>query len=545
MWSPRVPAAAPTPRQALLYDAAWWGLCMFFVLPPMLLGGLGGYGEIGPWPPIAAALGVGVALRLRRTVPIAALLTVVALGAWTVVETAGGNPSAAWPPALLCSIFVLSYLVGRLDAGQQPMLLQVAASIGIVLVMSPILDIALTDAVALTIFMVFVILFPWLIGRYRYQNAELTRSGWQRAEQLEREQRAVADQARLRERTRIAEDMHDSLGHELSLIALRAAALEVDRELPQRHQEAAGQLRRSAATATERLREIIGLLRDESEAVSVTPVDESIGDLVDRARSSGMDVAYTTDAEAPPLPHMADRAAHRVVQESLTNAAKHAPGRAVTIVVASDADFCTVTITNDLPDARQPRGIGGGRGLVGLAERVRLAGGKLHSGPRAGRYEVVARLPYDESEAVAVEPEPDTESVRQHVQVRIQARRRLLAAFALPAVMLAVLGVSSVAIYLIVEGNSILTAKQFDKLEKGQTTAEAAEILPAFQMFDPPTELGLTDLPEGTECEYYPSRDSIDFVDVYEVCFRDDVLISKYVITAEKRRYQRENSYGG
>lgn len=544
MWTPRVPFAQPTPWQCLLYDGSWWVAFMLFILPIMLLAD---DDATGMWPPIAVAFGFAVALRVRRTVPIVALLTVVALGAWAVVESAGPSPVAPWPPAVLMSIFVLSYLVGRLDSGKQPMLLQVAAAIGMVLVLSPVLHIALTDAVALTIFLVFAILFPWLIGRYRYQNAELISSGWQRAEQLEREQRAVADQARLRERTRIAEDMHDSLGHELSLIALRAAALEVDRELPSRHQQAAGELRRSAATATERLREIIGLLRDDTAAASVTPVDESIDDLVDRARESGMDVAYTPEPEAAPLPHMADRAAHRVVQEALTNAAKHAPGAAVTIVSHTLGDDCVITVANDLPQSGGPRGVSGGRGLVGLTERVRLAGGKLHSGPRLGRFEVTAVLPYTETEvaAAAAEPAIDTESVRQHVQVRTQARRRLLAAFALPAAMLAVLGVASVAIYLVVDTNSVLSAEDFDRLTTGQSRDTANEILPAFQAFDPPTEMGATGLPAGAECEYYSSRsDATGFVDVYEVCFDEDVLIAKQVITAAEREQFNENRYG-
>ncbi|MGH8876912.1 MAG: sensor histidine kinase, partial [Stackebrandtia sp.] len=415
----------------------------------------------------------------------------------------------------------------------------------LVLLLSPLFDIALKNAVTLTFFMVFVVVFPWLIGRYRYQNAELMTSGWQRAEQLEREQRAVADQARLRERTRIAEDMHDSLGHELSLIALRSAALEVDRELPERHQEAAGQLRRSAATATERLREIIGLLRDETEHASVTPVDEGIGDLVDRARASGMDVACTVDPEAPLLPRMADRAAYRVVQESLTNAAKHAPGRAVTILVAATDDHSTISVSNDLPDPEQTGGISGGRGLVGLTERVRLAGGTLHSGPRNGRFEVVARLPHSTADAVTEEPVADTESVRQHVHVRTQARRRLLVAFALPAVMLVMLGIGTITVYYVVETGSVMPSRDYARLHEGQSRDSANEILPSFQMMDPPADLGITELPGGTECEYYSARyDSGPYSDVYQVCFADEVLTAKTVITGEERRRQDEDRYG-
>ena len=76
--------------------------------------------------------------------------------------------------------------------------------------------------------MLLIILLPWLVGRYARQQYELVRAGWELAERLEREQDLTAERMRLLERSRIASDMHDSLGHELSLIALRAAALQVD-----------------------------------------------------------------------------------------------------------------------------------------------------------------------------------------------------------------------------------------------------------------------------------------------------------------------------
>src|SRR3954471_20518274 len=122
-------------------------------------------------------------------------------------------------------------------------------------------------------------------------------------------------EARLRERSRIAEDMRDSVGHELSLIALRAAALEVDDDLPERHRAAATELRQAAATATERLGEIIGVLRDGGSAAPTLPAHE----LVDRAAASGLEVRLVQEGRAELSP-MVDRAVHRVVQEALTNA---------------------------------------------------------------------------------------------------------------------------------------------------------------------------------------------------------------------------------
>ncbi|WP_344333850.1 histidine kinase, partial [Kitasatospora putterlickiae] len=88
---------------------------------------------------------------------------------------------------------------------------------------------------------------PWMVGRFWRQSQELVRAGWERAERAEREQRLVAEQARLRERARIAQDMHDALGHDLSLIALRAGALKLAPDLAPPHRETAQEIRAGAA----------------------------------------------------------------------------------------------------------------------------------------------------------------------------------------------------------------------------------------------------------------------------------------------------------
>jgi signal transduction histidine kinase len=162
-----------------------------------------------------------------------------------------------------------------------------------------------------------LVVLPWLIGRYRAQQALLESAGWERAERIEREQRMAIDQERLRERSRIAEDMHDSVGHELSLIALQAASLELDPALPEEHRQAATKLREAAATATERLGEIVGVLRDAD--APIRPHDENVAALVERAAASGLNVELIQDS-AEELSPMVDRAVHRVVQEALTNA---------------------------------------------------------------------------------------------------------------------------------------------------------------------------------------------------------------------------------
>ena len=119
---------------------------------------------------------------------------------------------------------------------------------------------------------------------------------------------------------------------------------------------------------------------------------------------------------------MAGRAAYRVVQEALTNAAKHAPGGAVTVALGRDGDNAVVTVTNTAPSAEPlPATLAGGYGLVGLDERVRLAGGILRAKPVDGGFSVVARLPL-----TAGSPASQPQAQRQHSLARRKARRSLI-----------------------------------------------------------------------------------------------------------------------
>lgn len=180
-----------------------------------------------------------------------------------------------------------------------------------------------------------------------------------------------AVQARLKERARIAADMHDSLGHELTLIAVRAGVLQVSGGLDDQQRQAVGELRESAAAATGKLHEIIELLR----------APESIADLVARSAAAGLTIKSIVDA----VPVDIEPVAYRVVQEALTNAAKHAPGAAIAVAVTPTC----VSVVNE--QTVEPTGLTtGGNGLAGLRKRVEQAGGHFDAGPRDGGYAVTA-----------------------------------------------------------------------------------------------------------------------------------------------------------
>jgi signal transduction histidine kinase len=242
---------------------------------------------------------------------------------------------------------------------------------------------------------VLAVLLPWLVGRYLRQRDELIRTGWELADRMERERDLADEQARLRERSRIATDIHDSVGHELSLIALRAAAIEVDSSAGAAARRAAAELRGAAAHATTRLHDVIGMLREDRDTIPVPPADDTLAALLERARASGMPIAVT--GTLPSLPPPAARAAYRVVQEALTNAAKHAPGASVTVNLGAEAGGkeAMVTVVNAVPDGHRSSDPRGGFGLVSLDERVRTAGGQLAVRCADGLFTVTAQLPLD------------------------------------------------------------------------------------------------------------------------------------------------------
>jgi signal transduction histidine kinase len=234
-------------------------------------------------------------------------------------------------------------------------------------------------------FVVFTVL-PMLVGRYLAQHRRLVRTLDAHNRQLRTERALLAEQEQLRERLRIARDMHDSLGRRLSLVSVQAAALEVG-DLPPSQKKAVSALAGSARDAITELYLLIGSLRGAAEE---TPGADRIAALVDEFRTAGIDVTMT--GEAHELPPAASRAAYRVVEEGLTNAAKHAPGQPVAIQLTSETDTLVVAVTNPVTTST---GIGGGSGfgLAGLAERAGAARGFLDHRITDGEFRLVAMLP--------------------------------------------------------------------------------------------------------------------------------------------------------
>jgi signal transduction histidine kinase len=228
----------------------------------------------------------------------------------------------------------------------------------------------------------------------------------ERIERAEGEQRLREDQARAAERARIAREMHDVVAHRVTLVALHAGALELRPDLPPEEIARTAELiRTTARAALEELRSVVGVLRspgDSDEAAPQTP-QPRLGDiarLVEESRRAGVRVELTLDvpdSESDTVPGPLGRDAYRIVQEALTNVAKHATGAVTSVSVAGGpGDGLRIVIRNRLPAAAvRSRLPGAGAGLLGLAERVELAGGELRHGRTAdGDFEVAASLPW-------------------------------------------------------------------------------------------------------------------------------------------------------
>jgi signal transduction histidine kinase len=249
-------------------------------------------------------------------------------------------------------------------------------------------------------------------GLFVRARRELVRQLRARAEQLEAEQRLRVEQARDAERRRIAGEMHDVLAHRVTLLAVHAGALEFRPGAPPDEiAHAAGVIRLSAQAALHELREVIGVLRDDRAAGAPEPPQptlDAIPALIEESRAAGMHVSSRIDVAGGEA--TVGRTAYRVVQEGLTNARKHAPASAVEVTVSAPEGDLVVEVRSR-PSTAAPAALpGAGTGLIGLAERVSLAGGELRHGRDArGDFRLRATLPLGR-EAGSLAPRASTPS---------------------------------------------------------------------------------------------------------------------------------------
>ncbi|WP_243794137.1 sensor histidine kinase [Saccharopolyspora gloriosae] len=238
---------------------------------------------------------------------------------------------------------------------------------------------------------------PAVIGTLIATRAQLTTSMRRLQDATEAELSAKVETARAEERARIAREIHDAVGHHVTLIAVEAAAMAANSAEPD-VRDSAIRVRGLAKEALGEMRSTLGLASEERDSAGARAIPE----LVARAQRSGVRVVLSDEcSEAVQLSSGVSRAVYRVVQEALTNVSKHAPGAEVMVELTGSDDRLQVVVRNGAPtlDLRAvPVGdaadVGrGGSGLAGLSERVRMLGGTLEAAPAAEGFELRAELP--------------------------------------------------------------------------------------------------------------------------------------------------------
>lgn len=350
------------------------------------LSGLTVWGRAGSTAPILLAVDVGAAVVATGLMPLVNRRP--AVGTLAVTLLAAVSP-AATPQATLGVVYVARELPFRVA-------LQVASA-GVTAhaiqgLWQPRGGLSYGWWLAL-ITAAYAALLGW--GALWQSNRAILTSLRERARRAETEQERRVAEARTQERNRIAREMHDVLAHRLSLLATYAGAMEYRPDAaPEQLSKAAAVVRNEAHRALDDLRGVITLLRDDAdEPAHPPPVLADLSRLLDESRAAGVRVEFEDRLSTPDsIPPALGRTAYRVVQEALTNARRHAPGQPVWVRLAG-APGSAVQIEIRNPAVPRP-GQSAGVGLIGLAERVALAGGRLEHGLSGGEFHLRAWLPW-------------------------------------------------------------------------------------------------------------------------------------------------------
>lgn len=231
----------------------------------------------------------------------------------------------------------------------------------------------------------------WIVRNHR-DAAEAARL---RAEQTALLAEADRVQAVTAERARMARELHDLVAGHLSAIAIHStAALSLDE--PDTSKRALSVIRENSVAGLAEMRRLIGILRETDDAPAATPTLDGLAALVEGARANGLDVRLDADPGRVPVP--VGLAAYRIVQESLTNALKHAGRGRVHVVLKQAGGALRVRVSSPFAEADAPRAPGSGAGLTGMRERAALLGGSFDAGPDGALWTVRAALPVTEGE---------------------------------------------------------------------------------------------------------------------------------------------------
>jgi signal transduction histidine kinase len=242
-----------------------------------------------------------------------------------------------------------------------------------------------------------IFLMVWLFGFGLGRRLESAREAEERAARIERQRAEEARAAVAEERARIARELHDVVGHAVSVMTVQASGVRrLLKPDQQREREALEIVEQTGREALAEMRRLVGVLRrpEEAPALAPQPSLQHLDRLVEQAGEAGLPVDVKIEGKAIELSAGLDLTAYRLVQEALTNSIKHADATRAEVVVRYGDGVVELLVSDDGRGASDGKADGGGHGLVGMRERVAVYGGELEAGPRPdGGYALHARLP--------------------------------------------------------------------------------------------------------------------------------------------------------
>ncbi len=361
---------------------------------------------------------------------------------------------------------------------------------------------------------------PIAIAAMLRRQQAFRRRGWELAA-LEARTRSSDIQAALqRERLSLTAEMHDGVGHRLTLIAVRLGQLSLNPALAPADRAAVEELRQASAEAAEELGLAVRLL-SYADPAAARPAAPTPADAVEAARAAGIRV--TADLPGDLQEHVSPEvrtALSRFVQEALTNAAKHAPGETVGIVIRrSDSTVVAEARNRSCASAGDDPSSSGGFGLVGLRHRASVLGGTLDVDRSTDSFTLTLSLP---SSARPSTPLPETmeesrilaaESVAAEDSAQARRTAILLPAAILGGVLLVATGYLVVTTFF-----SVMPSAAFAEIEQGDDRSSVEPALPRLELLDAPRDR--FPARSGEECRYYESEVSFfERRDVHVICF--------------------------
>lgn len=340
------------------------------------------------WPGALLSLVACGALMLRRPFPVPVLAVTVAASLAHVVIVGAKSPIGLTIAAAAYSVVV--------TATNRRTWVAICSATAVVVAAGAI---AFADGGVLeNLGIVVLVLLGVAVGEAVRNRRAYIAEVEERARRAEQSREEEAHRRVIEERLRIAHELHDVIAHHIALMNVQAGvAAHVLRERPDEAERALAHVRDGGRTVLAELTVLLGVLRESGESPTPTepiPSMRRLGELVDSFAAAGLDVEWRPDGVPGSLPATVDLTAYRIVQESLTNVFKHAPGAHVTVQVEEVDGKLRIDVCDNGDGGRSNVANGTGHGLIGMRERVTAVGGELRAGPRPdGGFQVTAALP--------------------------------------------------------------------------------------------------------------------------------------------------------